>query len=89
MFMNIQMQPQEEPSPRVTFGGPIYTTQGFQQKFGQNVVPIVLKTMCLIGQRVENGGADYLQVAQIDGETFWIIEDSPNASVTFLLPSEY
>ncbi|EEG78375.1 hypothetical protein [Dethiobacter alkaliphilus] len=87
MNVNVQLQPQEE-STHAQFSGPVYTTSGFQQKFGNKTFAIAVKTMIRIGERVKSkGGADYLQVAWVDGEKFWVIDDGIN--VTCLLPEEY
>lgn len=86
MFLNVQLLPQER-SENAQFNGPIYVTTGFRTKFKDHFA-VAMKTMIHIWERVSiDGGADCFQVAELDGERFYIICD--NTHVTFLLPSEY
>ena len=87
MFLNVELKPQEQ-SVKARFAGPVYVTRGFQEKFGPDSFAIAMKTLVKIGERVgSEEGADYLQVAQFNGVTFWVIDDGLN--VTYLMPEEY
>ena len=87
-MLDVKLLPQEEPT-NAQFAAPVYATKGFHEKFGKEAGAIALRTLLLIGERIANGGADYLQIAEFDNKRFWVIDDGPGACVTFLLPSEY
>ncbi len=73
------------------FNGQIFYTRGIESMFGENVFLIIFQTMSQIKQLVEEGIADYFQVATVEhngiSKDIWCIDDIDH--ITFLLPQEY
>ena len=80
----IKLLPQEKEG-NYKFNGRFVTTAAAIEKFGEAV--IVAAHIMLLKQVKQNGGLDYLQVFEVDGEKLWFIDDVSH--VTCLLPSDY
>ena len=84
MNLDIKLLPQEQ-STNAKFNSKVYMTAGFQEKF-KNHPDICIKILKEIWKRTEKG-ADYLQVAEINQQKVFVIDDTTH--VTFLLPEDY
>ncbi len=86
MLLDIQLLPQEQ-STNAKFDSTIYVTAGFQEKF-KNHPDLCIKILREIWKRAASKeGADYFQVAEVNGKKLFIIDDITH--VTFLLPEDY
>lgn len=84
---NIKLLPQEQIGSS-SFNGQLVMTIGFREAFGDIAPVVAIRTLLMILQeRVMKTGADYLQVCQYKGTTFWVIDDITH--ITYLLPEEY
>jgi len=67
------------------FNGQFVATRNAIAKFGE---PMILAAYTMLQREVsKEGGLDYLQVLEIDGERLWFIDDVSH--VTCLLPEDY
>ncbi len=86
MNLDIKLLPQEQ-STNAKFNSTVYVTAGFQEKF-KNLPDVCIKILSEIWKRVASEeGADYFQVAEVNREKLYIIDDTSH--ITFLLPEEY
>jgi hypothetical protein len=86
MNLNIELLPQEQ-STKAKFDSKVYVTAGFQEKY-KNHPGICIRILNEIWKRADSEeGADYFQVAKVNGERLYVIDDTDH--ITFLLPSEY
>ncbi len=86
MNLDIKLLPQEQ-STNAKFNSTVYVTAGFQEKFKDHP-DICIKILNEIRKRVASEeGADYFQLAEVNGEKLYIIDDTTH--VTFLLPEDY
>ncbi len=86
MSLKVKLLPQEQ-STKAKFDSTVYVTAGFQEKF-KNHPDVCIKILNQIWERAASEeGADYFQVAEVDGEKLFIIDDTTH--VTFLLPEDY
>ncbi|MDR3595060.1 hypothetical protein [Clostridium sp.] len=84
--MEIISKPLEE-STNSQFNGQLVATSNFINTFGNKAYLIAIKAVTkIITERVPLG-ADYLQVCEYNGKTFWIIDDIDH--VTVLMPEDY
>lgn len=84
--MEIILKPQEE-STNSKFNGQLVATRNFINTFGHQAYLLAIKTVLKIQQERVPSGADYLQICEYNGKTFWIIDDSN--VVTVLMPEDY
>jgi len=84
--INVTLKPQEC-NGTYKFDSQVYMTRGFQSEFGDLAPAVVFTTMAKIKERVNEGIADYFQVAECNEISFWVIDDVSH--ITFLLKSEY
>ena len=80
----IKLLPQETEGT-YKFDGRFVATPAAIEKFGDAV--IVAAHIMLLKAVKQEGGLDYLQVFEVDGERLWFIDDISH--VTCLLPSDY
>lgn len=84
--MEITLKPQEE-STNSKFKGQLVATRNFVKTFGHQAYLLAIRAVIKIQtERVPNG-ADYLQICEYNGRTFWIIDDVDH--VTVLMPEDY
>ena len=84
--MEINIKPQEENS-NSKFDGRLVATSNFLNTFGNDAFILATQALGIIQtQRVPNG-ADYLQVCEYKGTTFWLIDDVDH--ITVLMPEDY
>ena len=91
--MEILLKPQEE-STDSKFDGQIVMTRNFINTFGTKAFMIALQSVIKIQEERVPQGADYLQVCQYDGITFWCIDDQIDKGcekniITVLMPEDY
>jgi hypothetical protein len=80
----IKLLPQEQKGT-YKFNGQFVATKAAVEKFGEAVI---IGAHIMIQKVVQReGGLDYLQVFDIDGERLWLIDDVTH--VTALLPDDY
>ena len=84
--MEITIKPQEENS-NSKFDGSIIVTKNFLKTFGPEAFQLAAQTLTIIQKELVPRGADYLQVCEYGGITFWIIDNGRN--VTILMPNDY
>jgi hypothetical protein len=86
--MKIILKPQEE-STNSKFNGQLVATSNFNNIFGNMSYLLAIKAVLKIQQeRVPTEeGADYFQVCEYNGTTFWVIDDIDH--VTVLMPEDY
>lgn len=85
-MFDITIQPQEE-STDSQFDSQLYTTANFIETFGEEGSLIAATALEKIKTERVPTGADYLQVCNYAGITFWLIDD--NDHVTALMPEDY
>ena len=91
--MEIILKPQEE-STNAKFNGQLVMTRNFIDTFGNKAHIIALQSVIKIQKERVSEGADYFQVCEYDGKTFWVIddenyEDIENNVVAVLMPEDY
>ena len=81
---NIRLLPQEK-SGSCKFEGRFVVTSNALREFGPEVIAQAFRLVKL--QVASNGGMDWIQVLEINGERLWLIDDG--GVVTALLPEDY
>ena len=91
--MEIILKPQEE-STDAKFNGQLVMTRNFIDTFGNKAYLLAMQSVIKIRKERVPTGADYFQVCECDGKTFWVIDDEnygdiENNVVTVLMPEDY
>lgn len=84
--MEIILKPQEEIT-NSQFNGQLVATSNFINTFGDQAYLIAIQAVLKIKEERVPFGADYLQICEYDGKTFWVIDDIDH--VTVLMPEDY
>lgn len=84
--MEIILKPQEE-STNSQFNGQLVATSNFINTFGNKAYLIAIQAVLKIKDERVPLGADYLQIAEYQNKTFWVIDDIDH--VTVLMPEDY
>lgn len=84
--MKITVKPQEENS-NSKFDGKLVATTNFLDTFGNDAFILAVQALAIIRTEIVPQGADYLQVCENNGTTFWLIDDGDH--ITALLPEDY